>query len=98
MSAVAATGPLDARLREEGAVMATTLSYVIGDLQTSRRAAILDDFRSSGKIRDLFERGLREVAALLPNVQWREVDHLQRAPKSAEPSRTIVLPSSTAIS
>jgi len=51
---------------EEGAVMATTLSYVIGDLRTSRRAAILDDFRSSGKIRDLFERGLREVAALLP--------------------------------
>ncbi len=51
---------------EEGTVMAATLAYVIGDLRTSRRAAILEAFRTSGKIRDLFERGLREVAALLP--------------------------------
>jgi hypothetical protein len=51
---------------EEGTIMASTLAYVIGDLRTSRRAAILEDFRTSGRIRDLFERGLREVAALLP--------------------------------
>jgi hypothetical protein len=51
---------------EEGTVMAATLAYVIGDLRTSRRSEILRDFRTSGRIRDLFERGLREVAALLP--------------------------------
>ena len=43
---------------EEGQVMATILAYVIGDLRTSRRAAILEDFRHSGKILDLFKRGL----------------------------------------
>ncbi|MGE4056701.1 MAG: transglycosylase SLT domain-containing protein [Vicinamibacterales bacterium] len=51
---------------EEGTVMAAVLAYVIGDLRTSRRAEILEDFRTNGKIRDLFERGLREVAAMLP--------------------------------
>ena len=33
---------------EEGTVIATTLAYVISDLRTSRRAAILDEFRTSG--------------------------------------------------
>ena len=44
--------------------MASTLAYVIDDLRTSRRAAILDEFRSSGHILDLFTQGLREVQAL----------------------------------
>jgi len=48
---------------EEGQVMATMLAYVIGDLRTSRRAAILDDFRNSGRILDLFQRGMAELAA-----------------------------------
>jgi len=48
---------------EEGQVMATVLTYVIGDLRTSRRAAILEDFRNSGKILDLFQRGMAELAA-----------------------------------
>ena len=48
---------------EEGQVMATMLAYVIGDLRTSRRAAILEDFRNSGKILDLFQRGMAELAA-----------------------------------
>ena len=39
--------------------MATTLAYVIGDLRTSRRAAILDDFRTSGQILELFKQGRR---------------------------------------
>lgn len=51
---------------EEGTVMAAVMAYVIGDLRTSRRAAILQDFRTSGRIRDLFERGMRELAAILP--------------------------------
>jgi hypothetical protein len=47
---------------EEGIVMATMLEYVIGDLRTSRRAAILEDFRTSGRILDLFDRGVAELA------------------------------------
>jgi hypothetical protein len=50
---------------EEGSVMATTLAYVIGDLRTSRRAAILDEFRTSGKVLQLFEQGVAELAATL---------------------------------
>ena len=48
---------------EEGTVMATTLAYVIGDLRTSRRAAILDEFRTSGRILQLFRQGVRELRA-----------------------------------
>lgn len=48
---------------EEGTVMATTLRYVIGDLRTSRRAAILSEFRTDGRILDLFRRGLQELRA-----------------------------------
>ena len=47
---------------EEGAVMATVLAFAIQDLSTSRRAAILDEFRSSDRIRRLFDRGRRELA------------------------------------
>ena len=47
---------------EEGAVMATTLAYVVGNLTTSRRAAILDEFRTSGRILQLFQRGVRELS------------------------------------
>jgi hypothetical protein len=50
---------------EEGTVMAAVLDYVISDLRTSRRAAILADFRSSGHIRDLFQQGAAELALLL---------------------------------
>jgi hypothetical protein len=49
---------------EEGGVMASTLAYVIDDLRTSRRAAILEEFRTSGHILELFAQGLREVQAL----------------------------------
>jgi hypothetical protein len=55
----------EATASEEGTVMATMLEYVIGDLRTSRRAAILDDFRTSGHILDLFERGVAELASAL---------------------------------
>lgn len=50
---------------DEGGVMASTLAYVIDDLRTSRRAAILEEFRSSGHILELFAQGFREVRALL---------------------------------
>ena len=49
---------------EEGTVMATTLAYVISDLRTSRRAAILEDFRTNRKILSLFQRGVRELQNL----------------------------------
>jgi hypothetical protein len=48
---------------EEGAVMATTFRYVISDLRTSRRAAILEDFRTNGKILELLRSGLEELGA-----------------------------------
>ena len=48
---------------EEGMVMATTLAYVVGNLRTSRRAAILDEFRTSGRIFRLFQQGVRELRA-----------------------------------
>ena len=47
---------------EEGAVMATTLAFVSSSLTRSRRAAILEEFRASRRVRRLFERGLRERA------------------------------------
>jgi hypothetical protein len=50
---------------EEGTVMAATLAYVISDLRTSRRAAILDDFRSNGQILELFQRGVTELSTTL---------------------------------
>jgi hypothetical protein len=51
----------EATRTEEGSVMATTLAYVISDLRTSRRAAILDEFRTSTKILDLFKQGVEEL-------------------------------------
>jgi hypothetical protein len=50
---------------EEGSVMATTLAYVISDLRTSRRAAILEEFRNSGRILDLFKKGVEELGATI---------------------------------
>ena len=47
---------------EEGAVMATTLAYVVDNRRTSRRVAILDEFRTSGRILQLFQRGVRELS------------------------------------
>jgi hypothetical protein len=53
---------------EEGTVMATMLAYVIADLRTSRRAAILEDFRSSRTILALFREGARELGTTLPGL------------------------------
>jgi hypothetical protein len=50
---------------EEGAVMATTLAYVISDLRTSRRAEILDEFRHSGRILELFKQGAQELGVTI---------------------------------
>lgn len=46
---------------EEGTVMATMLAFVIQDLSNSRRGAILDEFRSSQHVLELFERGVRDL-------------------------------------
>jgi hypothetical protein len=46
---------------EEGSVMATMLAYVISDLRTSRRAQILEEFRNSGRILELFKQGAAEL-------------------------------------
>jgi hypothetical protein len=42
---------------EEGAIMATMLAYVMEDAYTSRRSAILSEFRTSEQFVRLFERG-----------------------------------------
>ncbi len=49
---------------EEGAVMATVLAFAIQDLRTSGRAAIFREFRDSRRVRQLFDRGRRELAGL----------------------------------
>ena len=46
---------------EEGTVMATTIAFVIDDLSRSRRGAILDEFRTSDRVRELFDRGRRDL-------------------------------------
>jgi hypothetical protein len=48
---------------EEGTVMATMLAFVIQDLTGSRRGAILDEFRSSERVLELFERGVQDLGA-----------------------------------
>jgi hypothetical protein len=55
----------EATRTEEGSVMATTLAYVMTDLRTSRRAAILEEFRTSGRILDLFRRGAEELGVTI---------------------------------
>ncbi len=45
---------------EEGAIMATMLAYVIEDAYTSRRSAILSEFRTSEQLVRLFERGVSQ--------------------------------------
>jgi hypothetical protein len=51
---------------EEGTVMATTLAYVIGDLRTSRRATILEEFRTSDHVLALFRQGVEALGPLVP--------------------------------
>jgi hypothetical protein len=48
---------------EEGAVMATTLAFVLEDRRTSHQAQILAEFRSSERIRQLFEQARLELDA-----------------------------------
>ena len=42
---------------------------VIGDLRTSRRAAILEEFRESGEILELFHKGVEELKTLMRNAR-----------------------------
>ena len=50
---------------EEGTVMATVLRYMISNLRNSRRAAILDEFRTSERILRLFQQGVDELRTAL---------------------------------
>lgn len=51
---------------EEGTVMATVLAYLADDILTSRRNAILKEYRTSPKIADLFERAVIATATQQP--------------------------------
>jgi len=46
---------------EEGVVMETVLAYVMDQAYTSSRRALLSEFRSSGQVRRLLERGVLEL-------------------------------------
>ena len=48
---------------EEGTVMATVLAYMMEDIRTSGRGAILAEFRASAQIRRLFQAAVLERAA-----------------------------------
>jgi hypothetical protein len=61
----------EATASDEGTVMAAALAYVIGDLRTSRRAAILEDFRTNGRIIELFQQGVAELSAMSASDQQR---------------------------
>ena len=49
---------------EEGAIMATTIAYAAQELYTSGRLAILDEFKHSDHIRQLFDTGVQQRDAL----------------------------------
>jgi len=51
---------------EEGTVMAAVLEYVMDESFSSRRNAILAEFRASDDVRQLFDRGVRERDAVMP--------------------------------
>jgi hypothetical protein len=48
---------------EEGTIMATVLAYVVQEIKTSGRGAILAEFRSSPRVRALFDRAVNEIKA-----------------------------------
>ena len=49
---------------EEGAVMETVLAYVMDQAYTSTRRLLLADYRNSGTVRSLIERGVFELEAV----------------------------------
>jgi hypothetical protein len=50
---------------EEGMVMGAVLEYYMDEAYRSRRSTILAEFRASDRIRELFDRGVRERAAVV---------------------------------
>tara|TARA_B100001123_G_scaffold450199_1_gene619152 strand:- start:13385 stop:14899 length:1515 start_codon:yes stop_codon:yes gene_type:complete len=52
---------------EEGTVMSTTLAYIISNLRSSRRGAILEEYRSSDSVLKLFDRGVNALEAASDN-------------------------------
>jgi hypothetical protein len=51
---------------EEGMVMGAVIEYYRDEAYRSSRSTILAEFRASDRIRELFERGVRERAAVVP--------------------------------
>ena len=52
---------------EEGTVMSTTLAYIISNLRSSRRGAILEEYRASDNVLKLFDRGVNALEAASDN-------------------------------
>jgi hypothetical protein len=55
----------EATRTEEGAVMATTLTFVLRGQRTSRQGEILAEYRASNRIQSLFDRGRAQRNASL---------------------------------
>ena len=49
---------------EEGVVMETVLAYAMDQAYTSSRRALLSEYRTSGKVRRLIERGVLQLDGL----------------------------------
>jgi hypothetical protein len=49
---------------EEGVVMETVLAYAMDQAYTSSRRTLLSEYRNSGKVRGLIERGVLQLDAL----------------------------------
>ena len=49
---------------EEGLVMETVLAYAMDQAYTSSRRTLLAEYRNSGKVRSLIERGMLELDAV----------------------------------
>jgi hypothetical protein len=49
---------------EEGVVMETVLSYAMDQAYTSSRRTLLAEYRNSGEVRSLIERGVLELDAV----------------------------------
>ena len=56
---------------EEGLVMETVLAYTMDQAYTIRRRALLVEYRNSGTIRSLIERGVLEIDAMRLAAPWR---------------------------
>jgi hypothetical protein len=79
---------------EEGQIMATVIAYTIEETYGGRRGEILDEYASSSRIRELFERGVQEREVLLHSGAPRRsvLATLDPRAEMATPTRRLIAP------